>query len=924
MAEMTIDSLNESMLTPMMQQYLETKKQYRDCILFYRLGDFYEMFFDDAVVTSKELELTLTGKACGLEERAPMCGIPHHASEGYLTRLVEKGYRVAICEQVEDPKFAKGIVKREVIRIVTPGTNLNMQVMDETKNNYLMGIVYSCSDNGKIMAGISIIDISTGDYYVTEVDSVRKVQDEIYKFAPAEIICNPEFLCCGIDIEDLKGRYRIAVTELADWYYDRELTEKALKEHFAINSLAGLGLGDYTIGCQAAGAVLQYLIETQKTALCHLTHITPYVTSKYMVLDTSTRRNLELVETMREKTKRGSLLWVLDKTKTAMGARYLRSCIEQPLIEEAEINQRYDAIEELNNNMITREEIREYLNSVYDLERLMGKVSYRSANPRDLTAFASSLSMLPPLKYLLKSCTSQELTTIEQEMDTLQDLCELIQSAIIEEPPIQTKEGGIIREGYSEDVDSLRRAKTEGKDWLAELENREKERTGIKNLRIKFNRVFGYYLEVTNSFQNLVPPEWIRKQTLTNAERYTTPELKELEDKILNAEDKLIALEYELFADLREKIAAEVARIQQTAKAVARLDMYASLAYVADHNRFVRPQTNTQGIIDIKNGRHPVVEKMMADDSFVANDTYLDNDEHRLSIITGPNMAGKSTYMRQTALIVLLAQIGSFVPADSANIGIVDRIFTRVGASDDLASGQSTFMVEMTEVANILRNATKNSLLILDEIGRGTSTFDGLSIAWAVAEHINNPENIGAKTLFATHYHEMTELEGKLPGVNNYCIAVKEAGEDIVFLRKIIPGGADKSYGIQVAKLAGVPQPVLARAREIAETLSEKEVAEKAKLLANQSALAATAEAIDDKNATNNGQPAAKELPKSANGAVGKNSKKGYSTEFCQLSLFSGTEHPEVIDELKSLDLSRMTPIDAMNKLYELQKKAQE
>ncbi|MBQ9119969.1 MAG: DNA mismatch repair protein MutS [Lachnospiraceae bacterium] len=888
----------------MMQQYLETKKQYRDCILFYRLGDFYEMFFDDAITVSRELEITLTGKACGLEERAPMCGVPYHAADNYLTRLVEKGYRVAICEQVEDPKLAKGIVKREVIRIVTPGTNLNIQVMDETKNNYLMGVI--CRDNSY---GISTIDISTGDYYVTEVDSVRKIQDEIYKFAPAEIICNPAFLSCGIDTEDLKGRYRIAITELADWYYEQELAEKALKEHFAVNSLAGLGLGDYTVGRQAAGAVLQYLIETQKTALCHLTHITPYVTSRYMVMDTSTRRNLELVETMREKTKRGSLLWVLDKTKTAMGARYLRSCIEQPLIGKEEINDRYDAIEELNNNMITREELREYLNSVYDLERLMGKVSYRSANPRDLTAFASSLSMLPPMKYLLSGCESRELVNIEQEMDPLQDLCALIQAAIIEEPPIVTKEGGIIKEGYNEDVDTLRKAKTEGKDWLAELENREKERTGIKNLRVKFNRVFGYYLEVTNSFQNLVPPEWIRKQTLTNAERYTTPELKELEDRILNAEDKLIALEYELFAEVREKIAAEVARIQQTAKAVARLDMYASLAYVADHNRFVRPQINTQGVIDIKNGRHPVVEKMMADDSFVANDTYLDNEEHRLSIITGPNMAGKSTYMRQTALIVLMAQIGSFVPADAANIGIVDRIFTRVGASDDLASGQSTFMVEMTEVANILRNATKDSLLILDEIGRGTSTFDGLSIAWAVAEHINNPANIGAKTLFATHYHEMTELEGKLPGVNNYCIAVKEAGEDIVFLRKIIPGGADKSYGIQVAKLAGVPRAVLVRAQEIAATLSEKEISEKAKLLANQSA-----------QLENTEQTPSESVFAKKSTTVEK-SKDKYSDGFCQLSLFSGTEHSEVIEELKELDLSRMTPIDAMNKLYELQKR---
>ena len=901
----TLESLSSLMasdalhsVTPMMQKYIETKRQYPDCILFYRLGDFYEMFFEDAITAARELELTLTGKACGLEERAPMCGVPYHALDGYLTRMVEKGYKVAICEQVEDPKLAKGLVKRDVTRIVTPGTNLDPQAIDSTKNNYLMGIVGMDSSYG-----ISTVDISTGDYYVTEVGSVRQIMDEIYKFAPSEIICNPAFMMCGIDLEDLKSRNHIAISGLDDWYYDTAQCERVLKEHFHVSTLDGLGLADYTIGRNAAGAVLQYLITTQKTSLEHLTRLIPYSPNRYMVMDTSTRRNLELVETLREKTKRGSLLWVLDKTKTAMGARLLRSYIEQPLIEPEEINARYDAIDELNQSVITRDELREYLDAIYDLERLMGRVSYRSANPRDLIAFASSLGMLPPIHYLLEGCHSEILKKIYSDMDVLEDLCSLIESAIEPEPPIATKEGGIIRSGYSEQVDELRSAKTEGKNWLADLESRERERTGIKNLKIKYNRVFGYYLEVTNSFKELVPEEWIRKQTLTGAERYTTPELKELEDKILNAEEKLIALEYEIFADIREQIAAQVARIQLTAKAVAALDVFTALAYVADRNQYVRPQLNSDGRIEIRDGRHPVVENMLDNDSFVANDTLLDNGDNRFSIITGPNMAGKSTYMRQTALIVLMAQIGSFVPASSADIGVVDRIFTRVGASDDLASGQSTFMVEMTEVANILRNATRNSLIILDEIGRGTSTFDGLSIAWAVAEHINNPLKIGAKTLFATHYHEMTELEGKQPGITNYCIAVKESGEDIVFLRKIIKGGADKSYGIQVARLAGVPKAVIDRAGEIASILSENDVSERARLLANQSANAAAEETDNAKV-----HEKIRKAPQQAG-------------DFMQLSLFASPEENCVVEELRNLELASLTPIAALNKLYELQAK---
>ncbi|WFR54764.1 DNA mismatch repair protein MutS [Anaerocolumna sp. AGMB13025] len=894
-------------LTPMMQQYMEIKNQYKDCILFYRLGDFYEMFFEDALTCTKELEITLTGKNYGQEERAPMCGVPYHAVESYLSKLISKGYRVAICEQVEDPKAAKGIVRREVIRIVTPGTNLNPQALDESKNNYLMGIVHTTN-----AYGIATVDVTTGDFYVTEVDNDRKLLDEINKFNPTEIICNSTFMVSGVDIEDLRNRMQISVSDLEPWYFDDDLCMNSLKSHFSVSSLAGLGLKDYTIGVIAAGAIMQYLYETQKNSLTHLTRLTPYITSKFMLLDSSTRRNLELVETLREKQKRGSLLWVLDKTKTAMGARLLRSYVEQPLIDIGDINERLDAITELNNSVITREEIREYLNPVYDLERLIGRISYKSAGPRDLIAFKSSLSMLPHIKGLLGEASSKLLTQIHKELDPLADIHFLIEQAILEEPPLAVKEGGIIKDGYNTEIDKLRKAKTEGKTWLAELETKEKEKTGIKNLKIKFNRVFGYYLEVTNSYQNLVPENWIRKQTLANAERYTTPELKELEDVILGAEDKLFSLEYDIFCEIRDRIGNEVNRIQQTAKAVAKTDVFASLALVAERNNFTRPVMNEDGIIDIKDGRHPVVEQMLSNDMFVTNDTYLNNKENRISIITGPNMAGKSTYMRQTALIVLMAQIGSFVPASQADIGIVDRIFTRVGASDDLASGQSTFMVEMTEVANILRNATKNSLLILDEIGRGTSTFDGLSIAWAVVEHISNPKLLGAKTLFATHYHELTELEGKLDSVNNYCIAVKENGEDIIFLRKIIKGGADKSYGIQVAKLAGVPDSVLKRAHEIVEELSKNDIAEKARSIAADKVTKGMEEKDDTVLLVNEMVSTLEAAPKSRKKTVDIPD---------QMSFFDFNSNDDIINELRDMDMNAMTPMDALNKLYLLQQK---
>ena len=873
-------------LSPMMVHYCQTKCAYKDSILFYRLGDFYEMFFEDAKTVSRELELTLTGKDCGLSERAPMCGIPYHAAETYINRLIDKGYKVAICEQVEDPKTAKGIVKREVTRVVTPGTNLNMQELDEGKNNYLMAIV--CVGDH---FGVSTADITTGDCYVTEIDEERKLWDEINKFLPAEIICNDAFLVSGVDVDDLRNRLHISVFALESWYFGDDLCKQTLLEHFKISSLEGLGLADYDSGVIAAGSLFRYLLDTQKNTMEHMNKIIPYTTDRYMVIDSSSRRNLELVETLREKQKRGSLLWVLDKTKTAMGARMLRSFVEQPLIDADAINERLDAVTELNMQAMLREEIREYLNPVYDLERLVSRISYRSANPRDLLAFKMSLEMIPHIKNLLANFTSPLLVRINEQMDGLEDLYTLLEASITEDPPLAVKEGGIIREGYNEQVDTYRNSKTQGKSWLAQLEAEEKEKTGIRNLKIKYNKVFGYYLEVTNSFKNLVPEYYTRKQTLTNAERYITPKLKELEDMILGAEDKLFALEYDLFCQVREELAAQIPRIQETAKAIAQLDVYASLSVVAQRNNYVRPTVNTKGVIDIKNGRHPVVEKMINNDMFIANDTYLDNGSKRVSVITGPNMAGKSTYMRQTALIVLMAQIGSFVPAEKAKIGVVDRIFTRVGASDDLASGQSTFMVEMTEVANILRNATAKSLLILDEIGRGTSTFDGLSIAWAVIEHISNTKLLGAKTLFATHYHELTELEGKIPGVNNYCIAVKERGDDIVFLRKIVKGGADKSYGIQVAKLAGVPDSVLDRAKELVDELVHTDITSSFKDLAENSR---------------------KTKPKAVH----------YDeVDLEQISLFDTVQDQDIIEELKNLDITMLTPMDAMNTLYRLQNK---
>lgn len=876
----------EQRLTPMMQQYMDTKKEYPDCILFYRLGDFYEMFYEDALTASKVLEITLTGKNCGLEERAPMCGVPYHALDTYLNKMVSSGYKVAICEQMEDPATTKGIVRREVIRIVTPGTNLNMQALEEGKNNYIMSIVYFPD---KI--GVSFADVTTGEYRLTEMTGTKRLMDEIAKLMPVEIICNDAFMVSDIDMDALKNRLGITVYNIDSWYFEEASCQKSLQEHFHMSSVKGLGIDDFATGMIAAGALLQYLYETQKISLSHITHLDPYINSKYMLLDSSTRRNLELCETMREKQKRGTLLWILDKTKTAMGARLLRNDIEQPLISLEEILLRQNAVSAFCNAPMERDEIREYLGAIYDLERLLAKISYKSVNPRDMIAFRNSLKMLPFIRLLLEKFTDTLLHTIYEEIDGLEDICQKIESAIVEEPPISTRDGGIIKEGYDADIDRLRSAKTKGKTWLAEMEAAERERTGIKNLRIKYNKVFGYYLEVTNSYKNLVPEDYTRKQTLANAERYTTPRLKELEDMILNAEDKLYTLEYDAFAALRDEIDQNLNRVQKTARAVAQLDVYASLSFVAERNHYVCPLVNTKGVINIKGGRHPVVEKMIENDMFIDNDTFLDNKKNCISIITGPNMAGKSTYMRQVALIVLMAQIGSFVPAKSAEIGIVDRIFTRVGASDDLASGQSTFMIEMNEVANILRNATADSLLILDEIGRGTSTFDGLSIAWAVIEHISNKKLLGAKTLFATHYHELTELEGRMDNVNNYCIAVKEKGDDIVFLRKIVRGGADKSYGIQVAKLAGVPDMVIDRAKEIVGQLTDNDIIEKIQSI------------VDEQRSER------------------KTPTRYEEVDLEQMSLFDTVTDQDIIEELKALDISVMTPLDAMNTLYGLQNK---
>ena len=861
-------------LTPMMQQYMEIKKQSADCILFFRLGDFYEMFFEDAQIASRELEIVLTGKACGQEERAPMCGVPFHSAQNYIARLVNKGYKVAVCEQVENPAEAKGIVKRDIVKIYTKGTVTEDNMLDMRKNNFLMSI-FVCGE----IYGVAIADVSTGDFLGTTVsfgNTINKLYDEIAKFSPAEILINT-------DSNFIKEKFAdIYVSKIEQEMFDRTSSEEHIKDLFGEELLKGK---EYELSVNAAGALLKYIENTQKMNIRHIGTIDFYKIEEYMTLDSNSRRNLELTETMRDKSKKGSLLWVLDKTKTSMGGRKMRKWIEQPLIRPDDINDRLNAVDELFNGYMLRGEIRELMDNVYDLERLCGKVALGTVSPRELVTLKKSLGQIPYIKELLKSSSSGILKNYFRDIEPQDGLYELIDVAIEDEAPITTKDGGFIKEGYNEDVDKYRSIKADGKTLLASLEARERERTGIKNLKIGYNKVFGYYLEVTKSYLSLVPDDYIRKQTLASNERYITQELKEFENDILNAEDKLQALELKLFGEVKECVSERLFELKKTANIIAEIDAFASLAEIADRENYIRPQVDDGSVIDIKEGRHPVIEKFLGNDSFVPNDVFLDDDENRLLVITGPNMAGKSTYMRQTAIIVLMAQIGSFVPAACAYIGVCDKIFTRVGASDDLASGQSTFMVEMSEVSNILKTATEKSLLILDEIGRGTSTFDGLSIAWAVIEYVDDKEMLGARTMFATHYHELTELEGKLPGIKNYCVDVKKKGDDIIFLRKIVRGGADDSYGVQVARLAGLPQSVLDRAANILEQLENSDLAKKeAKILKN---------------------------------------KKASEGQLDILSYVSNTiMHDEIIDSLKKIDMQTITPIEALNKLYELSQKA--
>jgi len=861
----------------MMRQYMEIKKQSGDCILFFRLGDFYEMFFEDAKIASKELEIALTSRDCGMGEKAPMCGVPYHSAAVYISRLIDKGYKVAICEQVEDPALARGLVRREIVKIYTPGTVTEDNMLDMRKNNFLMSI-YAFKD----IYGIAVADITTGEFRATSVtygNTTGKLFDEIAKYSPAEIVINS--LNTQVLIGEIRKRFHVYVTVLGEEDFSRERAENIIEEYFSRDLLKGR---EYELSINAAGALLSYISSLQKVNAAHIRDIDFYRMEEYMMLDVSSRRNLELTETMRDRRKKGTLLWVLDRTRTSMGGRLLRKWIEQPLIRVDDINQRLDAVEELVNAYITRAEIREILENVNDIERLTGKLALGNANPKDLVALKNSLGQVPAMREVLKNVSSELLKACLEKLDPMEDLYELLDKAIVDDPPALLKDGGVIKDGYNPQVDKYRKASVEGKDWIAGLEASERERTGIKNLRIGFNRVFGYYIEVTKSYLSQVPDNYIRKQTLANSERYITPELKEIEDTIRGAEENLLKLEAELFQEIRDMAAQRIPRLKMLAEAIAVIDVLSNLAEVADREKYCRPVVNGGDIIELKDSRHPVVEKML-EDEFVPNDVYLDKDENRLLIITGPNMAGKSTYMRQTALIVLMAQMGSFIPAREGTIGICDKIFTRVGASDDLAAGQSTFMVEMMEVSNILKNASPNSLLILDEIGRGTSTFDGLSIAWAVIEHVADKKQLGARTMFATHYHELTELEGKIDGVKNYCVDVKKNGDEVIFLRKIIRGGADESYGIQVARLAGIPQSVLNRASEILKQLEESDLSKKeARILRRR---------------------------KEAEGQLDI------------LSFVSNTiMHDEIIEILRKLDLQTLTPIEALNKLYELQQKA--
>ena len=863
--------------SPMMQHYIATKEQYKDCILFYRLGDFYEMFFDDAITASRELELTLTGKDCGQEERAPMCGIPFHAAEVYISRLIGKGYKVAICEQLEDPKFAKGIVKRDVIRVVTPGTVIESNMLDEKKNNYIMSIY----KNG-LFFGMAVCDISTGDFFATQINgnnNFARLLDEISRYSPAEIVVNEMMFASTEEKDKIRERFECYISREENKKFEDNY-ENLINEYSVRFEGRDLKeVDDKTLAIIASNGLITYMNETQKVKLEHINKINVYSVAKFMSLDINTRRNLELTEKMRDKSKKGTLLWVLDKTCTSMGGRMLRRWINDPLIDVNEINNRLDSVKELKDSQMLKGEIIDCLKKVYDIERLIGKIAYKNANGRDLISLKNSLGQLPELKVVLSKCNSKMLKILSKELDELKDVYNLIEASIVEEPPISVKEGGLIKIGYNEEIDQYKTATTDGKKWIVELEAKEKEETGIKNLKVGYNKVFGYYFEVTKSYLSQVPDRYIRKQTLTGAERYITEELKDLEEKTVGAQEKLVDLEYNVFQEIRASIANQIQRIQKTANVVSTLDVLTSFATVALDLNYCMPIVDNSGEINIKEGRHPVIEKMLPAGSFIENDTYLNKESDRLSIITGPNMAGKSTYMRQVALVTLMAQIGSFVPASYAKIGVVDKIFTRVGASDDLSMGQSTFMVEMIEVANILKDATNNSLVILDEIGRGTSTYDGLSIAWAVAEYIANKEKCGAKTLFATHYHELIELADKKEGIKNYSIAIKEKGEDIIFLRKIVEGGTDESYGIHVARLAGVPKIVTKRANEILTSLERKSML--------------------------SGKKQEKE------------NKKVVEGQFDMFNYKLG----EIAHEIDKINLNELTPIDALNTLLKIKEK---
>lgn len=855
-------------LSPMMKQYFEIKEKNKDCILFYRLGDFYEMFYDDAILASRELELTLTGRDCGQEERAPMCGVPFHSCEGYIAKLVSKGYKVAICEQTEDPKAAKGLVKRDIIRVITPGTVMEQSMLDESRNNYICSMY---SSDKKI--GICFCDISTGELYATDIsgrDYYRILTNQLASYSPREILFGGDIINLKQLPEFIKSKLSAGVEMLDDDKFELSLCRETVEQQFPDEMHL---ISDKPVVISSVGALINYLRETQMSGLERINHLEIYNEAQYMRLDYNTQRNLELTQTMLSKTKRGSLLWVIDKTKTAMGKRLIRSWLDHPLMNISKINNRQSAVEELVNDTVLRLELTATLSGIYDIERIMTKIVYGSANARDLRSLCSAITDLPQISDLISGCQSSYMRMIYKDLDLLEDIHSLIDSAIVDDPPFSVREGGMIREGYNEELDIVNSDMNNSKDILSQIEAQEREKTGIPKLKIGYNRVYGYFLEVTNFYKNLVPDTYIRKQTLTGSERYITPDLKDLESRILGAKDRAIAMEYTLFETIRTTVSDNLERIQNTAKALATLDALTSLANVASDNRYVRPEVNQSTAIVIKDSRHPVVELLLRDSSFVPNDVNLDTKGERVDIITGPNMAGKSTYMRQIALIVLMAQMGSFVPASSAKIGIVDSIFTRVGASDDLASGQSTFMVEMNEVANIVKNATSKSLLILDEIGRGTSTFDGMSIARAVLEYCADKKKLGAKTLFATHYHELSVMEQLLDGVKNYSIAVKKRGDDITFLRRIVPGGADDSYGIEVAKLAGVPNTIINRAKEILADLE-----------------GGKAETIIEKVNVN---------------------------EDTQLSLMGVASSP-VIDKLKSVDLNTLTPIEAMNLLYEL------